>query len=73
MATVADQPRASLSLAESDDGGLSILADAKPVGSISATDAPVTLTPRPVDPRYAGLESSGSEPRPTPRRASRRS
>ena len=55
LATLPDQPRASLSLAESGDGGLTILADGKPVGSISATGAPVTLTPHSFGPGYARL------------------
>ncbi|WP_156030344.1 hypothetical protein [Thiomonas sp. FB-Cd] len=55
LATLPDQPRASLSLAESANGGLTILADGKPVGSISATGAPVTLTPHPFGPGYARL------------------
>lgn len=55
LATLPDQPRASLRLAASANGGLTILADGKPVDSISTTGAPGTLTPHPFGPDYARL------------------
>ncbi|MBW4048604.1 MAG: hypothetical protein HIU89_11920 [Proteobacteria bacterium] len=55
LATLPKQPRASLSLSTSANGALTILADGKPIGSISATGAPVTLTPHPFGPGYARL------------------
>jgi len=55
LVTLPDGPRSSLSIKPSGDGGLTILSDGKPIGSISIIGVPITLTPHPFGPGYARL------------------
>lgn len=55
LVTLPNVARSSLSLAPQSNGALKILSDGKPIGSITAAGAPVTLTPQPFGPGYARL------------------
>ncbi len=55
LVTLPDQPRASITLAPGDAGALKILSDGAPIGSITATGVPVTLTPQSFGPGFSRL------------------
>lgn len=55
LVTLPNEARSSLSLAPAGNGALNILSDGKPIGSITTTGVPVTLTPQPFGPGFARL------------------
>jgi hypothetical protein len=55
LVTLPDESRSSISLARISGGTLSILSDGKPIGSITTTGVPVTLTPQAFGPGYSRL------------------
>ena len=55
LVTLPDESRSSIALAPDAAGGLRILKDGGPIGSIVATGVPVTLTPQNFGPGYARL------------------
>jgi ABC-type lipoprotein export system ATPase subunit len=55
LITLPDEARSTIALAPASGGGFSILRDGKPIGSISAKGAPVTLTPQPFGPGLSRL------------------
>jgi hypothetical protein len=55
LVTRNDAPRATLQLAKRPDGGLNVMADGKPIGTIEAHGVPVTLVPHPFGPGFARL------------------
>jgi hypothetical protein len=55
LVTLPDEARSSIAVAQGAEGSLSILCDGKPIGSIVAKGAPVTLTPQTFGPGLSRL------------------
>ncbi len=55
LITRSDAPRATLVLARRSDGGLNVVADGKPIGTIESRGVPLTLVPQPFGPGFARL------------------
>ena len=55
LVTLPDESRSTISLAPPGNGVLDILRDGEPIGSITTTGVPVTLTPKPFGPGLARL------------------
>jgi hypothetical protein len=55
LVTLPDKPRSVLSLKPTGEGGMAILSDGKPIGSITTKGAPVTLTPQAFGPGFSRL------------------
>ena len=55
LVTLPTAPRTSVSLKATGDGGLAILGDGQPIGSITTTGVPVTLEPQAFGPGFARL------------------
>ncbi len=55
LVTLPDAPRSVISLMPASGGGLTILSDGRPIGSITTTGVPVTLTPQAFGPGFSRL------------------
>lgn len=55
LVTLPNESRSSISLTVAENGALSILSDGRPIGSITTTGVPVTLTPQTFGPGLARL------------------
>ena len=55
LVTLPDKARSSIALAPAAEGGLRILCDGKPIGSITVKGIPVTLTPQAFGPGFSRL------------------
>ena len=55
LVTLPDKPRSVVSVTPAADGGMTILSDGNPVGSITTEGVPVTITPRAFGPGFARL------------------
>jgi hypothetical protein len=55
LVTLPNESRSSISLAVAENSALSILSDGRPIGSITTTGVPVTLTPQTFGPGLARL------------------
>ena len=55
LVTLPDKSRSVMSVKPAADGGMTILSDGKPIGSITTEGAPVTLTPQAFGPGFSRL------------------
>ena len=55
LVTLPDKARSAISLRQAARGGLDILSDGQPIGTVTASGVPVTLKPGPFGPGYSRL------------------